>query len=495
MANDVARHWRLSLPADRSPGGYWCVTFAIPAGDDYVTSLAAALGELTLTKTWERDPTRTGALEVAHTWERALYLRPMQVLEFDCEFPGREIMNITNLRTDPLRPCVLQAQFEGSSNWIDVGDFSCCSGGGGDGCAVLQYDGRTINRYDPGTGTFVPVAPQFDPSTSGTFTSLYDALQDGACNGAANITAYINHLSHVTLSSMATGGAIEEVAGYIAAAIATFAAGLPVLGDIIGFIAGEIQYSTTLLNDADATDITTEFKNILYRGMRTDGTIREPEFTATVTALFARRDQEAVDTAPRIKWGHMANLLSFVGPYVASNHNKYAGILDADCSAAEWQAVFDFTLTPNAFAAIPEDIWPNTGYYSYGQGWIPSLAHANNGEYGPHISISRSFPSTQFTYLAMVYDAVHGVDTYGSSFASIIGWGVAVPTGETNNQPIVTGNDQLIEFVLGPSSDPVVRIEGRLTTGAALYPTSGGGSGRIKKIIARGTGTNPFLYG
>ena len=80
---DNTRIWRLPLPDEWEPTDYWCVSFQIPAGTDYVEALSAAIGLLTISKTFERDETHEGAATVAKTWERALYLAPMVVNE-DC---------------------------------------------------------------------------------------------------------------------------------------------------------------------------------------------------------------------------------------------------------------------------------------------------------------------------------------------------------------------------------------------------------------------------
>lgn len=81
MTEDVTRIWRLPLPDDWEPEEYWCVSFSIPAGQQYVQALSAAIGLLTIAKTFDRDITGTGAKTVAATWERALYLAPMSVNE------------------------------------------------------------------------------------------------------------------------------------------------------------------------------------------------------------------------------------------------------------------------------------------------------------------------------------------------------------------------------------------------------------------------------
>ena len=88
MGNDFERIWRLSLPDDWHPGYFWCVTFRIPGGVQYVEALSAAIGLLTKTKTWARDDTREGAKTVAATWEEALYERPIDVQQLDCIWLG-----------------------------------------------------------------------------------------------------------------------------------------------------------------------------------------------------------------------------------------------------------------------------------------------------------------------------------------------------------------------------------------------------------------------
>jgi len=81
MKSEATRIWRLGLPDDWEPDGYWCVSFQIPAGDQYVEALSAALGLLTLSKTFERDETHEGARTVAQTWKRALMIAPIAVEE------------------------------------------------------------------------------------------------------------------------------------------------------------------------------------------------------------------------------------------------------------------------------------------------------------------------------------------------------------------------------------------------------------------------------
>lgn len=96
----------MPLPDDWEPADRWCVEFRIPAGRDYVRALSAAIGTLTLPKTFERDVTGTGAKIVAHTWEDALYERPMTVREDDCDIappPTTTTDEIADASADILR--------------------------------------------------------------------------------------------------------------------------------------------------------------------------------------------------------------------------------------------------------------------------------------------------------------------------------------------------------------------------------------------------------
>ncbi len=79
MDKNVNPVWRLTLPDDWSPEGFWCVQIAIPADQQYMDALTAVLGLLTIQKTWARDDTRTGARIVAKVWRDALYTSPFQV--------------------------------------------------------------------------------------------------------------------------------------------------------------------------------------------------------------------------------------------------------------------------------------------------------------------------------------------------------------------------------------------------------------------------------
>lgn len=73
--------WRMDLPDDWSPAGFWCVQIVIPGDPQYMTALGGALGALTLSKTWFKDPTGAGPETVAETWENALYMTPFTVQE------------------------------------------------------------------------------------------------------------------------------------------------------------------------------------------------------------------------------------------------------------------------------------------------------------------------------------------------------------------------------------------------------------------------------
>lgn len=99
MAHNTDAIWRLPLPENWEPEGTWCVTIPIPADQEYMDRLTAALGLLTIQKTWARDDTRTGAKTVAYTWEQALYSVPFQVDMRACHVEPYPASNPTEAAT------------------------------------------------------------------------------------------------------------------------------------------------------------------------------------------------------------------------------------------------------------------------------------------------------------------------------------------------------------------------------------------------------------
>jgi len=451
----------------------------------YTDQFWHAYGYFTQWSAWKRDPLHRGK-QAAKAW-----LSAYELARHEWYTIGGCPVTITNLRQNPLDPCKLEFSEDGIV-WTQFADLSKC-GGGGAGCAgdaVLQFDGDTIRQWDECLESWTPVAPAFDHRTYGDYVSLYPQGQAGQCDGAANISAWLVDMADSQLTIMAAGGQIGQLA-------TTIVQGLLVSVGITAFLAAVFEIfqatfteSLLVFTDAAATDITEEFTNILSRYTSSDGTLREPNFTNAINALYARRDIEAEHTGQRIKWGHVTNLLSLAGPYTASRYNKWAGIVDADCGDQLWSHVFDFA------SAQGKQGWSSFGdvinTFTNGVGWEDILNTLQSPTLYRGLGVLRSFPPTTITLLKAEYEATLGANDAPievrmshwfkndntepnilSTHNLVTGQNVDLWTGSQELSLIIFTADCGIDYN-APQVDP-------------------GGSVTLPRITIEGTGTNPFI--
>lgn len=266
---------------------------------------------------------------------------------------------------------------------------------------------------------------------------------------------------------------------------------------LIGGMIVELSDNAELLDDAAALDISDEVKLILYPYMEDDGTIREPNFTEAVTALYARRDEETIDTAERVRWGHEANIISAVGPYVVSKQNKYAGIDDADCSGANWVEIFDFTVSKYGWLKDPlTTLFPSelTGIWQSGVGWKAQTAEHSMGGFWTQARIAVNIPPRTITGVKIYYNTNLGTDEVAPEFAAdlTVGWLKTTGTGqEVVDTELVANGTNVYEFTGSEAS--VTAITASLIIWHDADPSDDPTiAGKITKIVLEGTGTNPF---
>lgn len=477
----IDRHYQ--TPDPPAPYELECFRVYVPKHSLYIGAFWRAYEFFTSWIAWARDPLKKGKAAAA-IWRDA-YDKARALYEIT---KGRCEMNVTGIRFHPNNKCLLQVQYDGGE-WQTVGDVSDCAGCGGAGGA-LQFDGVNVSIYNSCDDEFVPTGEPFNPITKGIYDSLYSPSAAGQCNGAANIAAWSKYVSDNSLSLFSTVGVAGAAVSFIIGTLASTAGAGFLTESLIASLLAQFVDEGDLFGDAADLDISTELQNILFPYMQDDGTIREPNFTAAVTALYERRDEEAIDTAARVRWGHETNIISALGPYVISRQNKYAGITDADCSTAEWVHVFDFTTSKHGWVEAHD-----TGAdWETGVGWTAPSYTDPGGSMWRGIAIKTIMPTRTVTGFKAYYEATLGVNEHPTSeewrivqlfrdVQDVAHYIDNVPTEEGDSLYTWSGSEANFNapiFAINVGSDQV-----------SPYADPGG-TLTLTKIVMSGIGSDPF---
>jgi len=476
------------VPDPPAPYDSLCVKVYIPNHRLYIAAFWGAYQFFTTWLAWARDPLHKGK-EAAQLW-RSAYDKARA--EFDIR-KGICEMNITGIRQKPNDPCILQAEFDGSNVWVDVADISKCNTGSGGGGGAMQYDGVNINIYNSCSGEFEPSGEPFDPVTKGIYDSLYSPDTGGACDGATNIAAWVKYCADNSLSIFETAGVAGAAASFILGTLVSTVGGLVLTEALIASLGAQFVEEGDLFGDAKIIDISAELATILLPYMETDGTIREPKFTEAVLALYDRRDTEEPDTGERVRWGHEANILSAVGPYVASRQNKYAGITGADCEFDTWVEIFDFS------DGLPHG-WTRTKVNDIfwglmaSDGWRTAEHASEFGQFN-FAMVGVPFAERNITKVKIDYAVTAGINDEPSGWPRVSVWHTSDLNPSGVNPAAIDS-----EAAESPTGSATLDI-GANSTGISLQLGVGsdvdgvgpvGGSGTIKKVTIFGEGENPF---
>lgn len=471
------------VPTPAQPYDSVCIKVYIPNHVLYIGAFWQAYQFFTTWLAWARDPLKRGK-QAAALW-RTAYDKARS--EFELR-KGSCDMAVTDIRLNPNDKCDLQVRYDGG-DWTSVADLSDCGGCGGGSGAALQFDGINISQYNNCSGEFEPTGEPFDPVTKGIYDSLYSPSSAGACNGAANIAAWSKYVSDESLSILATAGIAGAAGSFIVGTLASQAGAMFLLESLLAGLLAELVDSGELLGDAADIDISSELQDILYPFMGSDGTIREPNFTEAVNALYDRRNAETIDTPERVRWGHEANIISALGPYVISRQNKYAGITDADCTSAGWTHVFDFTTGSHSWVEAELA----SAELVAGEGWKSVLRYDDGPNAYRVAQLKTTLSPRTITGVKIYVDATIGSDDLaGGIDRTRVSWSdssgslfdivsdIDAETGEniltwSGSRPTVTSlwATSIVGFDGEPAIDP-------------------GGTCTIKKIVLSGAGTDPF---
>jgi hypothetical protein len=472
------------VPEPASPYEFECFRVYVPRHTLYVGAFWQAYQFFTSWLAWARDPLHRGK-QAAEIWREA-YNKARAVYEVT---KGQCEMNVTGIRQNPNNKCELQVEFDGNNQWVTVADMKDCRSCGGGG--AMQFDGVNVTVYNDCDQLFEPSAEPFNPIVKGIYDSVYTPSTQAACNGAANIAKWLKYVSDQSLSIMATAGVAGAGASFIIGALATSAGAMFLLEALIGSLFAEIESSAGLLDDAAVVDISTEMQNILALYMNDDGTIREPQFTEAVNALYARRDEEAVDTAARVRWGHETNILSALGPYVISRQNKYAGITDADCSSAGWAHTFDFTIDRQGW--VRSDV--SVAVYHAGEGWGDDLLLDGFGHNYRGVAIKIACATTTIKSVKIYYTATLGVNEDDDEIERRqVQWFKNAQTAPNLVDDADTEAGEVVYAWAGEVSSVDAVVLGMTVGFDGVDPmVDPGGEARVTRVVLTGIGSDPFV--
>lgn len=105
---------RFNLPENWSPDEIVCMVVPVPNDAQYFAMAIGLLDDLTMSRNYARDPTKTGAATVSRTWKRALSSRP--ILFLHCE----ELDMAFDMRVKPGQPWVTEVSTDGGLTWHDA---------------------------------------------------------------------------------------------------------------------------------------------------------------------------------------------------------------------------------------------------------------------------------------------------------------------------------------------------------------------------------------
>lgn len=470
------------IPDPYDPADYACFRVYVPRDTLYLGAFWTAYEYFTSWIAWARDPFKTGK-KVAAIW-RSGYDRARQeylLTKGECQ------MNITGIRQNPLNPCEVQIEFDGNNQWQTALDLSKCGGGCGGGSSdVLRFNGTTIQRYDPCSGQWSDAGTNYNPAYDGAVASALVGYSNAACVAAANIAEAVNDGKVKMTTVVSDFSSIGQMA---LGALEWFfnLYGLGAVYDIAGgFLEVCYAYLSVHYAEVGAVDLATLLPPIISTYFSNDGTIT----AANLDRLLARIDPTGViptDQPEFTAYSYAYAWIKAAGTSGLATLNHYAHIDDYDCSAAEWEYVFDFSLTSQGFLTRPKDIG-TPGLYDIGHGWRGENRTDGASYNVRQMYIARVFEPATITHVSVYFDFTVG--NFDSDVPHLDLWRDYPATLNLFEYSPSTANDQIKSWD-GSETFTALTL---LTESGHVHTPGGVGAADelVKKIVVRGTGFNPF---
>lgn len=469
------------LPDNVEPPDVVCVKVFIPNDPLYLREFWDAYGYFAQWSAWKRDPLKRGKL-AARAWLKAFDLaRDEYILKGNCT------MAITNIRQNPLNPCVLEFSEDGST-WTQFADLKDCGGGCGGSNEVLRLTDGVVERYDPCADDWKSAGPK-TPITGGhgDASGSMSVSSNTACLAATNI-------AHVVATGANAGWAIYEatsnallLANTIAGAFALITPGFEWFDGIAVWIADLILNFEGMISEIVAIDLEAELAQMLTPYISSDGGMTQANWSAFQADEIAKAQSVGEWTAEGCAWG-MVNLITYIlGPAGLVKAESLGGITESDCGSPEWVKTFDFTSSQGGWARTL-DAGQRYGVWQSGHGWKSELA-SNATVQATQLEIYLSFQETTITRVDVEFDASTGSFSSGSPIKAICD-ALACATNLASGA-LSDGENQIYSW---SGSELVSTLNVALLTGVAgLSDPPPGGSSTIRRITIRGSGENPFI--
>lgn len=349
---------RFDLPDDWFPEGHICALIPIPDDPQYLAALIGAIDELRYSASFARDPTKSGASQVARRWREALGSRP--IVTVDCD----GVVSMFDVRQNPDEPCKLEKSTDNGETWIEFADLRKCPP------RIIPGSNGELLVWNPecngGAGCYVPLLPEpeYDPAFDDPQRELPEDWvlpgNDAGCVYAANVTEAFKSIAERVDYGLQVGTLAQVV--YIATS-AIYLIGQRILSkklhQILEQLAALSIYSYAEWNSDYTAFDWNDLTNKLACFFEDNGTVT---LDAYITNMRCIEDMSGP------VWAMIKAILALVGPNGLNNAADFAGIREAectpDCDDCGWCHEFDLRASSLGAQIISGEYVPGVGFRS-----------------------------------------------------------------------------------------------------------------------------------
>lgn len=470
------------IPDNYLPNGYKCLQVFIPDNDYYLQQFWAAYQFFTQWTAWERDDLRRGRL-VAFKWREGFDLARAIYEQF-----GGCPMAITNIRQNPANECQMQYSMDGGVTWAVFADISKCQtapisvGTGGVYNDIRIYGGSIQGQDSCGDWQDISSAPS-DPRYNATQKALYDpSLPGQACIAAANAAMYLEDRLHGWATiRLNVVGFVQQIINIVQglAAILPEASWSILIWEVYDEIA---EWSEDWWTDIQVLAVYDPLRSLLAKYYAGDGSMTREKHIALVDEMKTHYDGPPTTTSEKAAWFILTFIVNGLGSVGMTRITKSAGITEADCSATEWEEVFELAASPGGW------LGDNECQHITGVGFVDKIVNIA-GINWRGVAIERTIPPTTLTYFRAEYECELGTTNQPDGNR-----GQLFFNGEENPTLIEQDDNAEGSVVLTwqGSQAGVTFLNATKNVSAQPAPADGGGGATMRRVVVRGIGDNPF---
>jgi hypothetical protein len=411
-----------------------CIRVFVPKHTLFIGAFWGAYEYFTKWVAWMRDPLKRGKV-AARSWLRAYERSRAEYLLTN----GECFDMITDIRTNPLDPCVLQVQIDGGA-YHDVFDAGCCGGGGGASCGpALRVNGGQVERWNNDNQSWEPAGPVTPPQEQTPPIGSGVSTNDGACLAATNAAHEMNRgLTKFASARAALSDATQTILDAFDFLVAFL--GLTWVLTFFGTILSDIWEGFNLQStEILALDLVPDLVCILLPHYKDDKTMTQAQVNGLVAELDARAATFANETPEWLAWTFLGMWAKAAGSQGMTAAATSQMITTGECDDCPWQVTFDFTVSPCGFVRTPvldgsdySAVGPYWGKWIAGQGWKSEDRDIGGGEIRQRLATTLQVEKCNITRAVMYYSTDQGDAPDG--VGAMIG---AVRAGEYNGASLV----------------------------------------------------------